>query len=97
MFEIFKEEKLVTICMLVFFASSIMIRLLLGAFYNHLIKETDNMASTNHKLLKQCKNKFANCFQLNNGVSNIPVFVDKFLNRLAVGPFSFETLYHMSG
>ncbi len=97
MFEIFQEEKVITICMLVFFAGSILIRLLLGAFYSRMIKEADNMASTDNKLLKQCKTKFANCYQLNNGVANIPVFVDKFLNRLALGPFSFETLYHMSG
>jgi hypothetical protein len=55
------------------------------------------MAATNNKLLKQCKLKFANCYQLNNGVANIPVFVDKFLSRLALGPFSFETIYHLSG
>ena len=30
------------------------------------------------------KVKFANCYQLNGGVSNIPVFVDKFFNRLGV-------------
>jgi hypothetical protein len=30
-------------------------------------------------------------------VANIPVFVDKFLSRLALGPFSFETIYHLSG
>jgi hypothetical protein len=62
-----------------------------------MIKEADNMATTDNKLLKQCKLKFANCYQLNNGVANIPIFVDKFLNRLALGPISFESMYHMSG
>lgn len=97
MFRIFQEEKIVTACMLGFFAVSLFTRLLLGFLYQNMIRETDNMASTRNKLLKQCKLKFANCFQLNNGVANIPVFVDKFLNRLAVGPFSFETMYHLSG
>lgn len=55
------------------------------------------MATTRNKLLRQCKLKFANCFELNNGVANIPIFVDKFLNRMALGPFSFEMLYHLSG
>lgn len=97
MFRIFQEEKIVTACMAGFFAASIFTRLLLGFLYRNMIRETDNMASTRNKLLKQCKLKFANCFQLNNGVANIPVFVDKFLNRLSVGPLTFETMYHLSG
>lgn len=97
MFEIFEKEKVITICMLSFLGLSVLSRILLGFLYQNMIRETDNMATTNNKLLKQCKLKFANCFQLNNGVSNIPVFVDKFLNKLSLGPFSFETMYHMSG
>lgn len=97
MFLIFQEEKGITICMLIFWGISILIRLFLGAVYQKMIRETDNMAATENKLLKQCKVKFANCYQLNNGVSNIPVFVDKFLNRISVGPITFETLYHLSG
>lgn len=55
------------------------------------------MATTGNRLLKQCKVKFANCYQLNGGVSNIPVFVDKFLNRLSFGHLSFDAWYHLSG
>lgn len=55
------------------------------------------MSATKNKALKQCKLKFANCYQLNNRVSNIPIFVDKFINRLKLGPFSYLTLYHLSG
>lgn len=97
MFKIFHEEWIVTIFMLSFLVLSIFLRILLGLLYQNMIKEADNMASTENKLLKQCKLKFANCYQLNNGVANIPVFVDKFLNRLALGPLSFETMYHLSG
>ncbi len=97
MFRIFQEEKVITVCMLSFFAASILARLFLGWVYRSMIREADNMASTENKLLKQCKLKFANCYEMNNGVSNIPVFVDKFLNRLSLGPVSFETLYHLSG
>lgn len=97
MFRIFQEEKMITICMLVLGGFSIFIRVLLGMLYQNMIRETDNMASTENKLLKQCKMKFANCYQLNNGVANIPVFVDKFLNRLSLGPLPFGTMYHLSG
>ena len=97
MFPIFEQEKIATIGMFSCLMLSLLTRLLLGIIYQNMIRETDNMSATNNKLLKQCKLKFANCYQLNNGVANIPVFVDKFLNRLSFGPFTFETLYHVSG
>ena len=92
MFTIFKEEKVITTGILVFLGLSILVRLLLAGFYHTMIKETDNMATTNNRLLKQCKVKFANCYQLNGGVSNIPVFVDKFLNRTLVGRYACDVL-----
>lgn len=55
------------------------------------------MSSTENKLLKQCKLKFANCFQMNEGVSNIPVFVDKFLNRIRFCGMTLSGLHHLSG
>ena len=97
MFRVFQEEKLITICMFAFLGSSILLRVFLGLLYRNMIKEADNMASTRNRLLKQCKTKFASCYQLGNGVANIPVFVDKFLNRMTLGPLSFETIYHLSG
>ena len=97
MFDIFQEEPLISAGILVFMGLSVLVRILLGALYRNMIKEADNMATTDNKLLKQCKLKFANCYQLNNGVANIPIFVDKFINRLALGPFAFDTLYHLSG
>lgn len=97
MFQIFREEPLVTAAILGFMGISLFVKILLGFLYQNMIKEADNMATTDNRLLKQCKLKFANCYQLNNGVSNIPIFVDKFLNKLSLGPFSFETLYHLSG
>ncbi len=78
MFEVFAEEKVITACMLVCLVLSIFLRALLGFLYQHMIKEADNMATTENKLLKQCKLKFANCYELSGGVPNIPVFVDKF-------------------
>ena len=76
---------------------SIFLMVMIGVLYQNLIGETENMSSTNNKLLKQCKLKFANCYRMNGKVANISVFVDKFLNRLHIGKISFHTLYHMSG
>ncbi len=97
MFRVFQEEKLITICMFAFLGGSILLRVFLGLLYRNMIKEADNMASTKNRLLKQCKTKFASCYEMSNGVANIPIFVDKFLNRMTLGHLSFETIYHLSG
>lgn len=97
MFEIFMEEKIVTALMFFCMALSVFLRVFLGMIYQNMINEADNMAATSNKLLKQCKLKFANCYQLSNGVANIPIFVDKFINRLSLGHISFDLMYHMSG
>ncbi len=97
MFSIFQQEKIASIAMFVCMACSLLIRVILGLVYLHLIRQADNMATTRCRQLKQCKLKFANCYQLNHGMPNVPVFVDKFLNRMALGPFSLEMLGHLSG
>lgn len=97
MFDVFQEEKLISTLMFACLGLSILLRMILGMLYQGMIRETDNMATTENVFLRQCKTKFTNCYQLSSGVANIPVFVDKFLNRLCIGRLSFETLYHMSG
>lgn len=76
---------------------SIICQIVAGVLYQTMIQETDNMSATNNKLLKQCKLKFANCYQLNGGVANIPVFVDKFINRIKIGVFTMPGLSAFSG
>lgn len=97
MFPIFEQEKIAAYGMIISFSLSLGIRFFLGMLYGRLIHETDNMATTPNRLLKQCKLKFTHCYQLNNGVANVSVFVEKFLTRLSLGPFSFHMLYHISG
>ena len=97
MFSIFEQEKTVSAVMLLCMVSSILMRVGLGLMYLHLIRETDNMASTRSRQLKQCKLKFANCYQLNNGIANVPIFVDKFISRMSLGPVSPHMLEHLSG
>ncbi len=97
MFEVFQEEKLLSTLLFVSLSCSIFLRVFLGMLYQNMINETDNMAITDNRLLRQCKTKFSNCYQMGNGVANIPVFVDKFLNRMAFGWITFSTIYHLSG
>lgn len=97
MFTIFQEEPWITVIMLFFFGISVITRLTLGIFYENMIRGTENMAVTKNVYLKQCKTKFIKCHQLNGGVSNVPVYVEKFISRLTMGPFSFDGWYHLSG
>jgi len=97
MFPIFEQEKLAAYGMIISFVLSVGVRMFLGMLYSRMIVETDNMATTTNRLLKQCKLKFSHCYQLNNGVANVPIFVEKFLTGLSLGPFSFGILYHISG
>ncbi len=97
MFRVFQEEKLITLCMFTCLGISIILRIFLGLLYRNMIKEADNMAITKNRLLRQCKTKFASCYEMSGGVANISVFVDKFLGRMALGHLSFDTLYHLSG
>lgn len=97
MFSIFEQEKVAAYGMIISFVLSLGVRMFLGMLYSRMILETDNMATTGNRLLKQCKLKFTHCYQLNNGVANVPVFVEKFLTRLSWGPVSFGALYHVSG
>lgn len=55
------------------------------------------MPATTNKLLKQCKLKFSNCYQVNMGAVNVGIFVDKFLNRIRIGKLSLTSLGHLSG
>lgn len=97
MFQVFEQEKWITFGMVFTLTASILGRIIIWILYQNMIKETDNMSATTNKILKKCKLKFANCYKLNGGVANVPIFVDKFLNRLTIGPLTFDGYYHLSG
>ena len=95
--QLFMQHTMLTGAMVLLLVLSITCQIIIGSLYQNMIKETDNMSSTENKLLKQCKLKFANCFQMNAGVANIPVFVDKFLNRIRFMGITLTGLHHLSG
>lgn len=76
---------------------SILCQIMIGVLYQKLLRETDNMAVTENQLLKQCKLKFSNCYDLNKGEINIPVFVDKFMSQLRFAGISLANMTHLSG
>ena len=81
----------------VLLALGILCQIAIGAAYQRILRETDHMAVTENRLLKQCKLKFTNCYELNGGNVNISAFVDKFMNQFRFAGISLTNLAHMSG
>lgn len=83
--------------MLILLSLSIICQISIGVIYHRLIRQTENMSSTKNKSLQQLKLKFLSCSKLHDGISNIPIFVDKFIHKVKVGWFSLSALRHLSG
>lgn len=67
---------------IIFMLLGILYQSMIGICYQRMIQATDGISGCNNKLLKQCKEKFIQCHQLNGGVSNVGAFVDKYMNRI---------------
>lgn len=97
MLTVFMEHKILSGVILLLLLLSIICQIVIGVIYQRIIRETDHMSSTGNKLLKQFKMKFANCYQLNEGVANIPVFVDRFIGKISVMRLTLTGFQHLSG
>ncbi len=82
---------------LILMAIGILYQVAIGVSLQRMIQATDMLSGAESKLLNQCKERFVNSYKLNGGVSNIPVFVDKFINRIRVCGMSVSFMKHMSG
>lgn len=97
MFTILSDHIILTGLILLFLLSSIVCQIISALIYQNMINQSDNMSSTENKILKQCKQKYASYYKLNGKMVNTSVFVDKFLHRIRIGGFSLSRLFHISG
>lgn len=97
MLVIFMKHKYLLILIFSLLLLSIICQIIMGAVLQKMIKETDNMAATENKLLKQCKLKYTNCYKLNGRMVNTSVFVDKFIQKMKFFHLPFIRLSHISG
>lgn len=88
-------EFMVPILVLLFL--SIICQISIGVLYHKLIRETENMSTTTNKSLQQLKLKFSSCCKLHDGISNVSIFVDKYMNKIKIYGISLSTLKHFSG
>lgn len=77
--------------------SSIICQIAMGVIYHRLIWETEHMSTTTNKSLQQLKLKFSGCCKMNEKMSNVSVFVDKYLSNIKFGNVSLSILKHLSG
>lgn len=76
---------------------SIICQIIQGVIYHRLIWETEHMSTTTNKALQQLKLKFSGCRKINDKVSNVPVFVDRFLSHIKIGAIPLSLVKHLSG
>lgn len=97
MFQIIFHHPGFMIPILVLLSLSIICQISIGVIYHKLIRETENMSTTTNKSLQQLKLKFSSCSKLHDGISNIPIFVDKYMNQIKIHKISPKALKHISG
>ena len=94
---ILMKHKFLLMIILIFLLLSIICQIVTGVIYRRIIREADNMAATENKLLKQFKLKYANCYKLNGTVVNTSVFVDRFIQKIRFGHILLGRMPHISG
>ena len=97
MFKIFDRHPYISITIVGIIFISIILQMIIGNVLGRMVQEAENMASTENKQLKQCKLKFVNCYKLNEGMGNVTVFVERFLEKIEVGKVKITTLHRISG
>lgn len=97
MLVVFMKHKVLLTIIFSLLLLSIICQIVMGVIYQNLIKEANNMAATENKLLKQCRLKYTNCYKLNGRMVNTAVFVDKFIQKMRYAHLPLTRLSHISG
>lgn len=97
MLDIFERHPYLAAAIVATVLFSIVLQIIIGNMLGRMINEAENIASTENKQLKQFKLKFVNCYKLNEGMGNVTVFVERFLEKLEVGKIKLTTMHRISG
>lgn len=97
MFEIFYRHPYLVISIIGVIFISIILQMIIGNILGRMVNEAENMSATENKQLKQCKLKFVNCYKLNEGMGNVTVFVERFLEKIQAGKMRLTTMHRISG
>lgn len=97
MLALFFQHRNFMIGILTLLSLSIICQIIMGVIYHKLIRETENMSTTKHKSLQQLKLKFSSRNKISEGIPNVSIFVDKFMNQIKIGCLPLSFLKHLSG
>ncbi len=96
MFEIFIRHPYLSAGIVTVIFVSVVLQIIIGNVLGRMVIEAENMASTENKQLKQCKLKFVNCYKMNEGMGNVTVFVERFLEKISIGKMKVTTVHRIS-
>lgn len=94
---ILMKHKILLIIIFTLLLLSIICQIVIGVIFRNMIREANNMAATENKLLKQCKLKYSNCYKLNGRMVNTLVFVDKFIQKMQYAHLPLSKMSHIAG
>lgn len=97
MLTLFSQHRNYMIGILLLLFSSIICQIIMGVIYHRLIWETEHMSTTTDKSLQQLKLKFSGYSKINEKISNVSIFVDKYLSHIKFGNLPLSMLKHLSG
>lgn len=72
-------------------------KVMLAIAYSKLIKASDQMSNSEHKLMKLMRLKFETCYKLKIGVHNIDTFIDKYIYKYRFCGILLHTWENISG
>ena len=96
MFGIFIRHPYLSLGIIIVVVISVVLQMLIGNVLGRMVYEAENMASTENKQLKQFKLKFMNCYKMNEGMGNVTVFVERFLEKIAIGKVKVSSIHRIS-
>lgn len=97
MFSIFERHPVLSVGIVGIMLISVIVQFVIGNVLGHMVLEAENMASTENKQLKQFKLKFMNCYKMNEGMGNVTVFVERFLEKIVIGKWRVSAWHRLSG
>lgn len=57
----------------------LLLKFIISCVYRKLVRSTEHMGTTSHKMLKALRAKFETNYSMNLGVNNVDIFVDKYV------------------
>lgn len=81
---------------IIFMLLGISYQIVIGICYQRMIQATDGISGTNNNLIKQCRERYIQCYKRNQGMSNTSVFVEKYVNRIKFMGMTMHFLKNLS-